>query len=90
MNKKKIFGAFAVLAIAAMAAFNTNINADENGLSDISLNNVEALAGEKHGGQRVCYDTVTTKAGDETFYCGICDWLDSSIPSTFSSKEECW
>ncbi len=46
MNKKKIFGSIAVLAIAAMAAFNVNVNTQENGLSDISLDNVEALADE--------------------------------------------
>ena len=53
MNKKKIFGSIAVLAIAAIAAFNININANENGLSDISLANVEALA-DGEGGSNGC------------------------------------
>jgi predicted exporter len=45
--KKKLFGSIAVLAIAAMAAFNVNINnSSENDLSLISLNEVEALAQE--------------------------------------------
>ena len=44
--KKKVFGSIAVLAIAAMAAFNVNIKTQENGLSDVSLANVEALASE--------------------------------------------
>lgn len=44
--KKKILGSFAVLAIALVAAFNVNINTKENGLSAITLNNVEALASE--------------------------------------------
>ncbi|MDR0423816.1 MAG: NVEALA domain-containing protein [Rickettsiales bacterium] len=44
--KKKLFCSIAVLAIAAMAAFNININTQENGLSDVSLDNVEALASE--------------------------------------------
>lgn len=44
--KKKILGGIAVLAIAVVAAFNVNISVQENGLSDISLDNVEALAGE--------------------------------------------
>ncbi|WP_080904340.1 NVEALA domain-containing protein [Parabacteroides sp. Marseille-P3160] len=43
--KKKIFGGLAVLAIAAMAAFNVNLSAQEENLSTISLANVEALAG---------------------------------------------
>lgn len=46
MNKKKIFGSIAVLAIAALTAFNVNINTRENGFSDVSLENMEALAGE--------------------------------------------
>ena len=41
--KKKIFYGFAVLAIAAVAAFNMGLHS-ANGLSDISLANVEALA----------------------------------------------
>jgi len=44
--KKKIFGGIAVLAIAAAAAFNVNFSAQSNGLSDVSLANVEALAQE--------------------------------------------
>jgi len=44
--KKKIFGSIAVLAIAIMTAFNVNINSQGSGLSDISLENVEALANE--------------------------------------------
>ena len=45
--KRKILGSIAVLAIAALTAFNVNINTQENGLSDISLDNVEALATEQ-------------------------------------------
>ncbi|WP_139785148.1 hypothetical protein [Parabacteroides sp. Marseille-P3160] len=42
--KKKIVGGIAVLAIAAVAAFNVNLNAQEERLSNISLANLEALA----------------------------------------------
>ncbi|MCY4778300.1 NVEALA domain-containing protein [Sphingobacterium sp. UT-1RO-CII-1] len=41
--KKKILGAVAVVAIAAVATFNMNINNNDE-LSAISLANVEALA----------------------------------------------
>lgn len=44
--KKKLFGSIAVLAVAALTAFNVNVNSQENGLSDVSLENVEALAYE--------------------------------------------
>ena len=43
---KKITGSIAILAIAALTAFNVNMNSQENGLSDISLENAEALANE--------------------------------------------
>jgi len=43
--KKKILGGLAVFAIAIVAAFNVNINMQDDGLSSISLDNVEALAG---------------------------------------------
>jgi hypothetical protein len=45
MNKKILYG-IAVLAIAAVAAWNVNFNSQRNDLSDISLANIEALAGE--------------------------------------------
>jgi hypothetical protein len=45
MSKKILYG-IAVLAIAAVAAWNVNLNSQGNDLSDISLANVEALAGE--------------------------------------------
>ena len=44
--KHKIFGGIAVLAIAAVVAFNVNLSAKSYSLSDVSLANVEALAGE--------------------------------------------
>jgi len=57
--KKKFFGSLAVLAIAAVAAFNVNINASEEGLSDISLANAEALASES--GQYCCRQSEINK-----------------------------
>lgn len=51
--KKKILGGIAILAIAVVAAFNVNISVQENGLSDISLDNVEALASEGSSGNRI-------------------------------------
>ena len=47
--KTKIFGGIAVLAIAAAIAFNVNLSTKSNGLSDISLANVEALAQDENG-----------------------------------------
>ena len=47
--KKKIFGGIAVLAIAVVAAWNVNVNSRTNGMSDVMLANVEALAQESTG-----------------------------------------
>ena len=44
--KTKILGGIAVLAIAAVAAWNINLAAKINGTSDVKLANVEALADE--------------------------------------------
>lgn len=57
--KKKIVGGIAVLAIAAVAAFNVNLNAQEERLSNISLANLEALAQNENGEDRL-YETKRT------------------------------
>ena len=44
--KRKFIGGFAVLAIAAMAAWNVNYGSQTKGMSDVMLANVEALAQE--------------------------------------------
>ncbi|GAB6008824.1 NVEALA domain-containing protein [Dysgonomonas reticulitermitis] len=49
--KKKILGGIAILAIAALAAFNVNMNlVQESNMSPLALANVEALAQESGGG----------------------------------------
>jgi len=49
--KKKILGLIAIVAIAAAVALNVNMKTNDYGLSDLSLNNVEALAVK----QKQCY-----------------------------------
>ena len=46
MRNKKIFILIAVFSIATISAFNLSINTSESGLSNVSLDNVEALAQE--------------------------------------------
>ncbi len=54
--KKKILVGIAVLAIAAIAAFNVNLNMDQkNELSLLALVNVEALAQNEEGGSDFIY-----------------------------------
>ena len=52
--KKKIFGGIAVATIAAAMALNLNFNAKNNYLSDITLANVEALAGGEVSVDWIC------------------------------------
>jgi hypothetical protein len=56
---KYILGSLAVLAIAAVAAWNVNLNSQKNELSDILLANVEALAQESDW-LRPCPNTYGT------------------------------
>ena len=44
--KVKILGGIAVLAIATIAAWNMNLDSKTNGMSNVMLTNVEALAEE--------------------------------------------
>jgi len=53
--KKKIFGGVAVLAIAVVAALNVIVSTNNHKISDISLTNVEALAGENLDCPNGCY-----------------------------------
>jgi hypothetical protein len=46
MNKNKIFSSLAIVAIVAMTAFNMSVSSQNNVFSDVSLDNVEALANE--------------------------------------------
>ena len=48
--KKTIIGSIAVLAISVTIALNMNLGKQGNGLSDISLANIEALAEESSTG----------------------------------------
>ena len=75
MNKKKIFGSITVLAIAAMVAFNVNINSQEKVLSEVSLANIEALADESGGTSAgICYIKVgpfaeEARYGSRSYWC---------------------
>jgi hypothetical protein len=83
---KKIFGGIAVVAIAAVAAWNVNINMNTSNLSDVSLINIEALANNESGNTSGCYSTVhfNSDLGDNhkrrVKYCGSsCGYVDAHI-----------
>ena len=74
--KKMILGGFAIVAIAVAIAFSVNVNSKGNGLSNISLENVEALANMKpsctgdkvelSNGGTMCKCILTTSCQDTT------------------------
>ncbi|MDR2913987.1 MAG: NVEALA domain-containing protein [Tannerella sp.] len=68
MNKKFFFGSIAVLAIAALTAFNVNVNSQEDGLSDVSLDNIEALAQES--GRVTCFQETSGRFTCAPFWAG--------------------
>ena len=67
--KKKFFGGIAILAIAAVAVFNLNFKVQNEDLSALSLDSVEALASEGIFDElgkwwnRRDWDCVSTKCG---------------------------
>ena len=78
--KRKLIGGFAVLAIAAMAAWNVNYGSQTKGMSDLALANVEALAqseiiGDVWDCMTSCFVTqyfnclVVNSSGFMTAYC---------------------
>ncbi|GAB6008827.1 NVEALA domain-containing protein [Dysgonomonas reticulitermitis] len=55
--KKKIFGSLIVIAIAAVAAFNVNMNpVQESNMSPLALANVEALAQSETNNNPYCHN----------------------------------
>lgn len=67
--KKKIVGGIAVLAIAAVAAFNVSLNSQEENLSNINIASVEALANGESGGTPSCTCSKTCPDGKTTASC---------------------
>lgn len=64
--KKKVFGAVALIAIAVAAGWNYQQNNNKVEMSDLTLENIEALAsGEGGGGMTDCPNGCLT-------YTGIC------------------
>ncbi len=64
MNKQIFFGLLAVVMIAAVAALNVSLNSQKETLSDLAMENVEALASESGGShcRRLCRSSPV-------FYC---------------------
>lgn len=74
---KKFFGVIAVVAIAAVAGWSYQLNEPEVELSDLALENVEALArGESAGHRCDDFTTMTCLSNGHTYrnmypVCGL-------------------
>jgi len=67
--KKIIFGGIAIVVIAVVAALSVNLKSNEYGLSELGLNNAEALAGDPPS---ICYlprDFGICNLSEITTYC---------------------
>ena len=76
--KKKMLGIIAFAAIAAVAGWNYNQNMNNVNLSDLALENVEALAQTEQGANG-CYPTICNKKckvyiyeSTAPCYCDLC------------------
>jgi len=58
MKNKNIYRSILVLAIATIAAFNVNINIQENAISDVFSANLEALASESAKGCEYTWEST--------------------------------
>jgi membrane protein required for beta-lactamase induction len=80
--KKKISVFMIVMAIVALAGWNVSQSRSEEWLSDVALENVEALAdGESSSG--TCYNTITTMESSMVLYCGTCTYIEGALSLEF-------
>jgi Tfp pilus assembly protein FimT len=70
--KKKILGDIAILAIAAVAAFNVNMNTQDSNLSTLALANIEALA-QNESGTSVDYCYLSQSFSSSSGWKKFCD-----------------
>lgn len=52
--KKKMMGIIAIAAVAVVAGYNVYTSQNDVKLSDLTLNNIEALASSNEGGSSYC------------------------------------
>lgn len=84
--KKQLLGSLAVVAIAAVTAFNINLNfGADSKLSTVNMSNVEALASGETGTGKTCYNTITSKEGSQVMYCPTCSYISGTDAWTSST-----
>jgi hypothetical protein len=75
--RKKFLSGSALLAIAAVAGWNVSINSQGDNLSDVSLANMEALAGENDSVSIPCL----SESGTCTYNCTLADGTKATCTS---------
>ena len=93
MKIKKSFGLLAAVAVVAAAGWSYQQSKQYDGLSELAIENVEALAtGEDCGGEHgtgKCYRTITDQEGSKILYCATCTYICNSTNSWISGTGEC-
>ncbi len=70
---KKVIMITLIAAFAAFAGYNIYSGQKNDTLSDLALNNIEALANDESGGGTVtCYSSSRSKSGATYYDCGNC------------------
>lgn len=89
--KKNIIRNILIATIAIVTGFNvyqSNVNNEE--MSDIVLENVEALAqSEGFIDDGTCYHSISTASGSQVRYCGTCTFIPNSI-GNWPYTGKCW
>lgn len=73
--KKKSFLIAAVAIIASVGSYFGYSTNQNNGLSDIQLANIEALASGEQGEKKTCYNDIHSKEGCQVRYCPTCTFV---------------
>ncbi|MEA4936479.1 hypothetical protein SDC9_117312 [bioreactor metagenome] len=80
--KKKIFGSMAILAIAAVVAFNVNLGTKKSDrLSLLALTNIEVLADGEDGGERK-YQCKIESTCEDIYYYHVYDDVCQEVTAT--------
>lgn len=76
-NKKLLFGISFGFFIPAMSFFYFNTNTGT--ISDLALDNIEAIASEEGSGTSSCYSWIVEHLGGRVVYCSGCEDMENYI-----------
>ena len=77
--RKKFLSCLAILAIAATITFNVSLDSKTNGLTDIMLANVEALAQEETVPCKIDSSYESCNPENSSYYCPCGSYEDGGV-----------